>query len=502
MRGRGGWRAVAALALAAVAACNDPLAPTSGNDNPPVVKPVDSDTGLASVLAENRHRGDAGWKDTGKANPSILALWASPYAVSPGDTLDLYVHSAAATVLLQVYRLGWYGGVGGPLVAALPAIRGGMQPRCTDRGSGAVACPWRVSTRLMVPPDWVGGVYLLKVRDGRGNIWSYPLVVRSREAHRFMAVIPQFTWQAYNKWGGVSFYSFLPGSTRYTYPRISFDRPYLDRGGMTATGGPDEAGGSNDLPAVRWLEANGYDVGYVSDMDLADSAADLPGTHALLFVGHDEYWTWNEFDRVQALRDAGAHLASFSGDNADWNIRLTPGTVTGRRAETLTCYKFQPDPAAPVPDETTTKFRDPPLDRPESDLVGELYQDLLPGGANPPMEVPPDSLLGPHTRTFADEAGLMPGDTIAIASGMEGDQLYPDDRYTPAGIEMLLRAVYPVPGSSPRYYNSTFYVAPSGAGVWATGTNRWAAYLDGDRAPANPKVQALTRAVLGWMARH
>jgi hypothetical protein len=63
--------------------------------------------------------------------------------------------------------------------------------------------------------------------------------------------------------------------------------------------------------------------------------------------------------------------------------------------ETLTCYKFQPDPAAPVPDETTTKFRDPPLDRPESELVGELYQSLLPGGANPPMEVPPDSLLDP-----------------------------------------------------------------------------------------------------------
>src|SRR4029079_15878879 len=121
--------------------------------------------------------------------------------------------------------------------------------------------------------------------------------------------------------------------------------------------------GGNALPAVRWLEANGYDVGYVSDMDLADSAADLPGTHALLFVGHDEYWTWNEFDRVQALRDAGAHLASFSGDNADWNIRLTPGTVTGRRAETPTCYKFQPDPAAPVPDETATQLRDPTIAR-------------------------------------------------------------------------------------------------------------------------------------------
>src|SRR4051794_32121550 len=118
MRGRGGWRAVAALALAGGAAWSDPPAPPSKGNNPPVVEPAHTGTAPASVLAENRLRGDAGWKDTGKANPAILALWASPFAVSPGDTLDIYVHSVAAAVLLQVYRLGWYGGVGGRLVAA------------------------------------------------------------------------------------------------------------------------------------------------------------------------------------------------------------------------------------------------------------------------------------------------------------------------------------------------------------------------------------------------
>ncbi|HKU63046.1 MAG TPA: N,N-dimethylformamidase beta subunit family domain-containing protein [Gemmatimonadales bacterium] len=484
-------------------ACNDPLAPTDETHAPPVViKPADTDSNQASILAENRRAGDAGWKDKGRSIPSLLAMWASPYAVSGGDTLDVYIHAVAETIDLQVYRLGWYGGVGGRLVDSQTGLHGGTQPRCGEPWSGIVACPWRVTTRLVVPTDWVGGVYLLKARDGRGDIWSYPFVLRSGEAHRFTAVINQFTWQAYNKWGGASFYTFLQTSTRYTYPRISFDRPYLDQGGMTATGGPDEAGGSNDLPAVRWLEANGYDVGYASDMDLADSSADLPTPHALLFVGHDEYWTWNEFDRVQALRDAGTHLAFLSGDNADWNIRVSAGTVTGRRAETLTCYKYQPDPDPPEPDETTTKFRDPPLDRPESELVGEIYQHLLPGGASPPMEVPPDSLLGPHTRAFTLAAGLVPGDTIAIASGTEGDQFFPGAPFTPKGTEMLLRAVYPVPDSTPLYFNSTFYVAPSGAGVWATGTNKWAAYLDGDRDPANPKVQALTRAVLDWMGRH
>jgi len=77
-RGRGRWRAVAALALAGAAACNDPLALTSRSDNPPVVEPADSDTGQASVLAENRLRGDAGWKDTGKANPATPPCGPAP----------------------------------------------------------------------------------------------------------------------------------------------------------------------------------------------------------------------------------------------------------------------------------------------------------------------------------------------------------------------------------------------------------------------------------------
>jgi hypothetical protein len=504
---RVGWRRIsAALLVVAGVSCHDPLAPAGEDEGPPaVVTPGDTGATQGSVRLENQLAGDAGWKDVGRSDPALLAMWASPYVVSGGDTLDVFVRSVASRLLLQVYRLGWYGGVGGRLVESQRGIQGGAQPQCTAPDVAApVACRWRRSTRLVIPADWVGGVYLLKVRDVGGDIWSYPFVLRSAEPHRFTAVINQFTWQAYNKWGGASFYSFLPTSSRYTYPAISFDRPYLDRGGMTVAGGPGEAGGSNDLPAIRWLEAQGFDVGYLSDADLAspESAVDPTNTHALLFVGHDEYWTWDEFSRVQALRDGGTHLAFFSGDNADWNIRLSAGPVTGRPAETLTCYKYQPDPDPPAPDETTTKFRDPPLDRPESELIGEIYQNLLPGGDSPPMEVPPDSLLGPETRAFAAAAGLAPGDTIAIAAGTEGDELFPGSPDTPRDTEMLLRAVQPVSGGTPRYFNSSFYVAPSGAGVWATGTNQWAAYLDGDRVPANPKVERLTRVILKWMEAH
>jgi hypothetical protein len=59
-----------------------------------------------------------------------------------------------------------------------------------------------------------------------------------------------------------------------------------------------------------------------------------------------------------------------------------------------------------------------------------------------------------------------------------------------------------VPRAAPRYLTSSFYRAPSGAAVWATGTNRWAAYLDGERAPVSPAVVRLTRVILDWMGAH
>jgi hypothetical protein len=418
-----------------------------------------------------------------------------------GDTLDLFVHAVAPKVSLEVYRLGWYGGIGGRLVHSQAAIRGGIQSLCTDAQSGLVACPWRRSARIVMPHDWTGGVYLLKTRDAQGHSWSYPFVLRSRRPHRLTAVVNQFSWQAYNKWGGVSFYSTDP-RTSYTYPKISFNRPYLGRGGMTATGGAGEAGGSNDLPAIRWLEANSYDIGYISDLDLALQGADLENIHTLIFVGHDEYWTWSEFDRVEALRDAGTHLAFLSANSAYWNIRLAPGAVTGRRGETMISFKYQADPEAATPEQTTTKFRNPPLNRPESQLVGAMYQGLLPHGSHPPMVVPPDSLLGPEARGFLDAAGLTSGDTLRIDAGTEGDEYVPTSGGTPPGTQMLLRAIQPVSGPSPRYFHSTFYIAPSGAGVWDAGTNFWAAYLDGERKAANGDVGQLTRVVLSWMDTH
>ena len=57
---------------------------------------------------------------------------------------------------------------------------------------------------------------------------------------------------------------------------------------------------------VRWLEANGYDVSYITGVD-TDRAAQRCSrtTSAFLSVGHDEYWSGQQRANVEAARNAG-----------------------------------------------------------------------------------------------------------------------------------------------------------------------------------------------------
>ena len=57
---------------------------------------------------------------------------------------------------------------------------------------------------------------------------------------------------------------------------------------------------------VRWLEANGYDVSYITGVDTDRARRDLLRSHKVfLSVGHDEYWSGAQRANVEAARDAG-----------------------------------------------------------------------------------------------------------------------------------------------------------------------------------------------------
>ena len=170
------------------------------------------------------------------------------------------------------------------------------------------------------------------------------------------------TWQVYNNYGGKSLYDSLGWRAgRY---KVSYNRPFVTRAGT-----PEDWLFNAGYPMVRWLEANGYNVSYFSGVD-ADRYGSrdatrlikpngIQGHKVFLSVGHDDNWSAGQRQNVEAARQAGVHLAFFSGNEVFWKTRWEAsidGTATAHR--TLVAYKdTHGDATDPVA--RTGTWRDP-----------------------------------------------------------------------------------------------------------------------------------------------
>ena len=91
---------------------------------------------------------------------------------------------------------------------------------------------------------------------------------------------------------------------------------------------------------IRWLERNGFNVSYFTNVDTHRRGNLITNHKAFFSVGHDEYWSAEQYNYVLAARNAGKHLAFFSGNEVYWKVRYESsiaGTSTANR--TLVCYK-------------------------------------------------------------------------------------------------------------------------------------------------------------------
>jgi hypothetical protein len=159
------------------------------------------------------------------------------------------------------------------------------------------------------------------------------------------------------------------------------------------------------------------------------------------------------------------------------------------------------NPEATTLAELTGRFRDAPLNRSENGLYGVMFVDVSDAGNGDPLTVA-DSGLGPEAYEFLDKAGLRPGDKIPGLVGGEGDELVQNAR-TPANVQVLFRSPTRFKLRPGRVYATTFFITPSGAGVFASGTNLFSNGLDPVMGSAwDPRVERLTAAVLDWMLRH
>jgi hypothetical protein len=126
---------------------------------------------------------------------------------------------------------------------------------------------------------------------------------------------------------------------------VSFNRPYRNPQRHLNGKGAGEFL-SWEINMLRFLEREGYDTTYATNIDTHTTPAALLNHSAFLSVGHDKYYTKQMYDAVQAARDAGVNLGFFGAGMISWQIRLEPSIATGQPNRTVVGYKDATDPIA------------------------------------------------------------------------------------------------------------------------------------------------------------
>ncbi len=489
------------------------------------------------IVAENCQPGHPSteWDVNGSGDPKIQGF-AADISVNRRGTIAFKVRTGSPAYRIDIYRLGYYGGMGARRVAT---IKPGVplpqkQTDClTDPETRLYDCGnWQVSATWSVPPDATSGIYLARLvrEDAEPPTWRADnsprgpaerptpsphaygalglgklanalreprashiyFIVRDDESRSDLLVqTSDTTWQAYNRHGGTSTYgTFDPARPAERAYKVSYNRPY-DTRDYRAVNLVFNA----EYPMVRWLEANGYDVTYTTGLDSDRRGALIKNHRVFLSVGHDEYWSRGQRTNVEAARDAGVHLAFFSGNNIFWKIRWEPSVDASKTPyRTMVTYKetHANQKIDPLPNVWTGTWRDarpfnPEGPQPENALLGNIF--TVNAWRNDPLVVPARYgrlRFWRHTEV----ATLKAGETAVLGFGILGHEWNEDldNGFRPAGVMRLSETTVnnvqyiqdhgTVYDSGTATHAMTLYRAPSGALVFSAGTVQWSWGLD------------------------
>ncbi len=463
------------------------------------------------IYLENLNSGTTNWKLVNRASGEI-AGYASATSVNKGGSLDIKVSlGQAGQFTIDVYRLGYYGGTGGRLMASSGPLNGTTQPTCTlDPDTRLVECNWATSYVLQVGNNWTSGLYVAKLTDQASSkvahVWFLVRDDSSTADILFQSSVS--TVLAYSTTGGYSLYNFNSTDEQRAF-KVSYDRPFSQATSQQSYEADTPLRWEYNM--VRWLESQAYNVTYTDNMQIHTNGQTLlnPNNHKVfLSVGHDEYWSKEMRDAVEAGRNAGINLGFFSANTCYWRVRFensTPAAGQVNPNRVMACYKqdWALDPVAQQQGSSaaTNKFRSVQNQRPENALLGVMYGSdtgNIYGGFN--------FVVTNSGDPYYANTGLQNGDQLALLVGYEWDMIV-NNGSTPSGLvtlsqsqvepSYLLPTFDEPPGEQTLPSNQDFtkshsarYTASSGAKVFASGTIQWAWGLDSDGvSPAREDIR-------------
>ncbi len=465
------------------------------------------------IRAENARPGTTDWQLTrvrinqASYRTSLIEGYCSRQSLSAGETLSIHVSTdPARKFTLDIYRMGYYGGMGARHVTTLGPLPGSAQPvpEMTPEPARLRECRWEPSVQFPIPEDWLSGVYLGKlttIPDSPSEpYWqSYVIfIVRDDREADILFQCSDNTWQAYNAWPvNESLYTH-PAGAHAPGVAVSFDRPYGKY--VQIFDHPLSVGSGEFLlweyPLCYWLEQHGYDVTYGSNADTVDPAF-ITRCRAFLSVGHDEYWDLEQYRAAEQAIAAGVNYLWLCGNSVFVVSPFSPSS-SGRPQRILT----RSGAFGPIRDDEMKAYA-----AMFAGLEGEGPDERRIIGAR---SVVPFNGGGDWTCTLPDhwiftETGMKNGESIPGLVGWEHHGEPDPDR---EGLEVVAEGRIWSGGTREGEYTATIFPGPGGNFVFNAATIYWAQGLaspPGHILPwshwsrphgPDPRVQQITRNLL------
>lgn len=342
-----------------------------------------------------------GWpspRPDASGNTPEIWCYTDKFSYSIGESIQLHVDTTADRYSLEIIRDG-----SEPMVVFRKDDLVGER-NVTPDNAYAAGCDWPVSTVVPIDPAWGTGFYLIVASievDGVHYSTEHFFVLKARQESRgrVALVLTTSTLLAYNDWGGANGYRGLGDEPYCRDPAfVSAVRRPIARGFLrVAENAPRNAhsftpppgwvprhenvefaqahGYSRhyadafwamyERPFVIWAERHGYALDYLTQHDLHFDENALDGYGLVVLVGHDEYWSWEMRDRIDAFTDNGGNIARFGG-NFLWQVRLSED------GSSQACYRTPAfDPLRETqPRRVTTVWDAPIVGRPVAPSLG------------------------------------------------------------------------------------------------------------------------------------
>jgi G:T-mismatch repair DNA endonuclease (very short patch repair protein) len=233
----------------------------------------------------------------------------------PGEIIKLYVHCLGSSYQVTLSTLS-----GSPNIIL---SQSNNSPKHQNYSSTAFmyGCNWQETDEISLPANLSSGYYNIELKDG-SHLFNIPFIVRPTNpgAKKILILSASNTWNAYNEWGGASFYKFLEKNNcdEKTAPILSFHRPNTAISSLYR----NFHIGASETMLSEWLDANGFAYDVICDEDLNNHPEILPNYQVLCIAMHSEYWTIDMLNTVKAYINHGGRVMNLGANTCYWKVTM------------------------------------------------------------------------------------------------------------------------------------------------------------------------------------